>query len=245
MKKEKISLRILVCLMLGMACFSSCKKDKDDPALVAAVDVYGKKITGTTESRTALIFVAQGNKDLNSVKVKAPGKSGKSYTLTANKATKRIFQYTPIASDYKKTKPVAGKYVFTVESTEKGESKITMTDALAADTLAAMVISKTEFASSKLKTTWKKVKNANNYVLRLKDKKGNIIFYQKGIKSSIDSYSFGTSTKGWQSKTKAVKGTKYTLEVIAVLYEKGAKAQSQAANVQFISVGQKEITWGK
>uniref|UniRef100_UPI0032177B6C hypothetical protein n=1 Tax=uncultured Draconibacterium sp. TaxID=1573823 RepID=UPI0032177B6C len=246
MKNLKINLSIVLSLFCGSVIFTSC--DDDDPKpkkLEAYTDAYIQKTIVDDEEKTALAFFVQANKELKSVTVKVSGDEDTSYTLTASASNKEVFLLIPGDDDFSTDSIGAGNYEFSIESTQIDDEILVKNDSISNKELATVTISATEFAESKLKTTWETVADADGYVISLANAEGTVLF-NKGADSAETDLAFGTDDNGWlNSEAKAEIGTTYTLNIMAVLYEEGATELDKGYNVQYISKDKKEIVWGE
>lgn len=245
MIKEKINLIIALSFVLGLVTFTSCDDDDPQPEqLEAYTDAYAEKIVVNDEEKTAMAFFVQANKELKSVTVKAPGDNGKTYTLTVDKNSKKVFRFKPTTEDFSTEDLVTGNYEFTIESTSTDDEKLKQNDELKDAELEKIAIKTTEYSEDKLKTTWDAVSNSDSYVLILSDTDGNII-YNAEVAEDKTEFSFGTSTNGWIGDNKAETGKTYKLELLALLFEEGSTSTNQAYNVQYVSLDSKDVVWGE
>ena len=243
MRKSKIYLGVLA-LALGSLFFTSCNDDVEQPvALDANADVFVQKIMDDGEAKFALSFFVAGNKDLESVTVKGLGENEEIYSLEKDANDSRIFKLYPEDSVYSTTSPELGDYKFTITSTELDEAAIVLTDELLDEDLGAIAIDTIEFAGEELKTTWKTVEGAENYIVRLYNESGDLIFISPLTDSEKTEFTFGLDDQGWIGEDKAEVTEAYKLELVAVLYE--SDEQDKLFNVQYLSIDSKEIVWGE
>ena len=244
MRKEKINFIFGLCFVLGLATFTSCSDDDNDPELLreAQTDAFVQKRVIDDEEKTAVSFFVWANCDLKSVTVTAPGEEGKTYTLKADANNSQVFRFMPSAEDFSAEAIVTGDYSFKLTGATSSADTLNQNDALTDADLAKVEIASTEFESSKLKTTWETVADNEGYVLTLFDSEDNILFI-KEIDSEATEFSFGTSDEGWLSETKAVSEEEYKVELGAILYEADSNDGNKDYNIQHISYATKTITW--
>jgi hypothetical protein len=141
--------------------------------------------------------------------------------------------------------PAAGDYEFTVTSSQNEEEPIKVKDNLGTEELDAMVISATEFASAKLKTSWATLANAEGFVVRLFAANGDLLYNSPLVVKTDTEFSFGLTDLGWLDASKKAEDTKtYKVELAAIRYETGVTVDKEY-NVQIVSMTSKDIVWGE
>lgn len=193
MKNRKLILSALIALIAVSS--TSCIDDPEPAALDGLTDVYVKKTLQDGEEKYGLFFWSYGNKELESVIVEGP--DDEEYTLEKEQNSSIVFTLSPDSADYTDSMPPTGNYKFTITSTQEGEQPITLVDKLEEDELAMVSIDSTAFASSKLKTFWTKVNDADAYMIRLFDDSDKLIYVSPQMVSSKTDFSFGTTDNGW------------------------------------------------
>ncbi|NWJ52794.1 MAG: hypothetical protein HXX14_18220 [Bacteroidetes bacterium] len=227
-------------LLVGTVTFTSCKDKNNDP-FNATVDVFVQRVKTETSDKVAVALYTYGNRDLKTVKATAPGQGAKVYDLAATAGNKQIFSYLPVTADYVADMPTTGAYSFEVTAVDN--SKLTLTDQLGAQSLAAINFKTAAFADGKLKSTWDALTGAENYTVKLFSADGNTLLYVSPIiASSTLEYSFNSTTLGWLNGKAPVVGTDYLVQVLGVKYEDGVSTD-KAYNIQFISLASKTIKW--
>ena len=227
-------------LLVGTVTFTSCKDKNEDP-FNASVDVFVQRVKTETSDKVAVALYTYGNRDLKTVKATAPGQGAKVYNLAATAGNKQVFSYLPVTTDYVTDMPTNGAYSF--EITAADNSKLTLTDQLGTQSLAAINFKTAAFADGKLKSTWDALTDVENYVVKLFSADGNTLLYVSPIiASSTLEYSFNSTTQGWLSGNVPVVGTNYLVQVLGVKYETGVTTD-KAYNIQFISLASKTIKW--
>jgi hypothetical protein len=242
MEKRKIILRCLLTLAVGSTLLLSCLNDPEPVALDYLPDAIIQKITDNQEEKYALVFWVYGNKELESGTVEGPTTG--SWLLDKNSSNNQILNLFPEEEDYSSTMPETGLYEFTVSSTQTDEAPVTMTDELEDEELGAVVIDTVKFNNLELTTEWQAVSGADRYLVRLYDSAGEMVFISEQIAGNQTEYTFNTVDQGWTGSTLPVQGEAYSLELLAVLYESDASVNPEY-NIQCISIGSKEITWGE
>jgi hypothetical protein len=244
MKTKRLIWRSLAAFVVGSVVLTSCIEDPEPVALDAAPDVFVQKVVQDSVEMYGLAFWVVGNKALDSVTVEGPNDT--IWTLEKNPSDNRVFSLYPEEEDYADSLPDAGGYTFRVKSTQTDEAVLTLKDELEDDELAAVVIDSTKFKNSKLEIFWQEVDDTDGYYIRLYDDSDKLIFMSPGLDDNETDYSFGVSDTGWaDSGNKAQDGETYRVEVMAILYESGSTSSNKDYNVQFISIGSTEITWGE
>jgi len=242
MEKRRIILRCLITLVIGSTLLLSCLSDPEPVALDYLPDAIIQKVTDNQEEKYAMVFWVYGNKELESGTVEGPA-SG-SWTLEKNSTNNQVLNLYPEQEDYSSTMPEPGSYEFTVTSTQTDEAPVTMTDELEDEELGAVVIDTVEFNNSELTTEWQSVSGTDLYLVRLYDTSEELLFISEQIAGNETEYTFNTSDQGWTGSTVAQDGETYVLELLAVLYESDASTNLEY-NIQCISVGSQQITWGE
>ena len=247
MIKEKINLSVLLCFVLGLVIFTSCDDDDSKPTPISAItDVYVQKMYENDVEKTALGLFVTANQSLDSVTVKAPGANGKTYILEADSNDKRTFRLNPDAADFTTDTLEAGNYEFVIKSTVTDVDSLKQNDALQEAVLSKIAIASTEYADSKLKTTWETVTNVSTYVAKLYNSDGVQVYNSGEIKADKTEFAFGINDSGWiTGQTKAEAGDTYKVEIFAILFESGVADKDKVFNIQYISIDSKEILWGE
>lgn len=229
---------------LSVASFNSCIEDPEPVALDVISDAFIQKTVEDGEEKYGLSFWVFGNKNLESVSVDGP--EDETWTLSQEENNQYVFIHYPEADEYTDSIPPSGDYIFTITSTQEDEPPVTQTDKLESNELEPVTIDSTQFSSSKLKVMWTEVEDADAYVIRLNDDSDNRIYVSPSIANNKTDYSFGITDSGWRNTSnKAEEGKTYRLEILAVLYESTSTQANQEYNIQFISIGSREIVWGE
>jgi hypothetical protein len=227
-------------LLVGTVTFTSCKDKNEDP-FNASVDVFVQRVKTETSDKVAVVLYTYGNRDLKTVKATAPGQNAKVYNLAATTGNKQVFSYLPVTADYVTDMPASGAYSFDITAVDN--SKLTLTNQLGTQTLAAINFNTAAFADGKLKSTWDALTGADNYTVKLFSADGNtLLFMSPIITSSTLEYSFNGTTQGWINGQTPVVGTNYLVQVMGVKYEDGVTTD-KAYHIQFISLASKTIKW--
>lgn len=239
--KTKRFLRNSMFLIFAGISVVSCNDVEEKLEVLTDVYVINKEIDGEVKSATS--YFAYANKSLMSATVAIPNNGG-NVELESQPGSIFNLAKEPADSDFKTTAPVEGSYVFTVKDMN-GETQV-VTDILSYDGLAIPQFSKINFTGSPfvLETEWGKITDTKGYFIKMIKPDGKLIFSSYSIGSDVVKYSItGSSNSGYWSET-AVDGQTYLLQINAYTNDAEANSSNSAYNVQEISVGESEITWG-
>ena len=227
-------------LLVGTVTFTSCTDTKEDP-FNAAVDVLVQRVKTETSDKVAVVLYTYANRDLKTVKATTPGQGAKVYNLTETSGNKQVFSYLPVAADYVTDMPTSGAYSF--EVTAADNTKLTLTDQLGTQSLAAINFKTAAFVDGKLKSTWDALTGVEYFTIKLFSADGATLLYVSPvITSSTLEYSFNSTTTGWVNGKTPVVGTDYVVQIMGVKYEDGVTT-NKAYNIQFVSLASKTIKW--
>ena len=243
MKKSKIIFRSLFAFLMVSVFLNSCIDDPEPVALDVLPDVFIQKISDNGTEKYGLAFWVFGNKDLEAVTVDGP--EGDNWTLEQDPSNTRIFNLYPETAEFTEVIPAAGEYEFTVTSTQVDEEPLSASDELDADELGILLIEGTEYINSQLKTTWQAVDDADNYLVRLYNDSGDILFVGPQLADNKTDFTFGNASDGWLNSAQlAETGEAYNVAVLAILYESGVTSGKEY-NIQCISIATEDIIWGE
>ena len=225
-------------LLLIIFSITSCNKTQDEATGVGdaiivskkpgADIVYGYSIYAYTFSS----FLSVKAELVNNIV------SDQVYTLKSNQGYKTNFYYETPDAEFTKTRPTTSVFNFSAvfDNGATDEFQDQVTDKV----LAVPVIEKTEYNSTnqELGVNWTSVPDANSYAINIFD--GTTLVYSSPeLISTLKYFAVGFSS-GWASGITPVTGKKYTVRLLAFLYE----PSGDAYNIQAISMAEKEITWG-
>jgi hypothetical protein len=219
---------------------SSCLDNEVDPTGFG--DAYILVEVNGQDTVKGLGLHAYSYSEFKSVVVNVTGSQSSTYTLTPYLDYKQDFLYTTPLSQYSKTLPASGEYIFSAVFAD-GQS-LALYDRLTTDFIAPPKIKNCLYYKQNLKVEveWEKVKLADAYNVKLIDQNGKILFVSPAYNNSTTTYSFGSETQGWQSTTSIpTEGQVVKVEVAAYLME----TTMQQDELQCISKTRAEITWGK
>lgn len=219
----------------------SCNDVEEKLEVLTDVYVINKNFDGEVKSATSYFVYA--NKSLMSATVAIPNNGG-NVELESQPGSIFNLAKEPADSDFKTTAPVEGSYVFTVKDMN-GETQV-IPDILSYDGLAISQFSKIKFSGTPLilETEWTAVPEADGYFIKMYNTDGKLIFSGYNVASNILKYTIiGSTTSGYWSET-AVEGQTYLLQINAYTNDAESNSSNSAYNVQEISVGESEITWG-
>ena len=164
-----------------------------------------------------------------------------SYTLEAYQGYKQDFTYTTPVSQFSKSIPATGDYVF--QATFADGQVMEFYDKLTSDYIRPPEITSCKYVTStnRVEVTWKSVTKATHYNVKLLNDTAKILFVSPVFDSFTTDYSFSDSSQGWQTSAYPVNGQNLTVEVAAYMIEPG----STEGELQSISKSRKSIVWNK
>ena len=241
MKKKKTIVRCLLALLPVSLSLVSCIDDPEPPVLDARTDVFIQKIQDNAEEKYALAFWIAGNKGLDSVAISGPG--GGAWTLEGEGNNTQVLTMLPDEEDYSVNMPATGDYIFKVTSTQAGESPLLLEDELEEGELGVVMIDTIKFVDLKLNISWETVSATDNYLVRLYDEQGELIFLSNQIENNKTDYAFGTTDNGWLNTSGIpLPGDSCRVELLALLFESTAIIDKDY-NLQCISLDTENIEW--
>lgn len=219
----------------------SCNDVEDKLEVFTDVYVINKEFDGVVKSATA--YYAYANKSLMSATVAIPNDGG-NVVLAAQSGSNYNMGKEPENSDFTTSAPVEGSYSFTVKDMN-GETQV-VTDALSYDGLAVPHFTKINFSSSPitLETEWNTIPETDGYFIKMYNTSGKLIFSGYSVASNILKYTITSSANSGYWSEAAVEGQTYLLHINAYTNDADANSSNAAYNVQEISVGESQITWG-
>ena len=240
MKTKRLLKNSIFLIFAGITAVS-CNDVEEKLEVLTDVYVINKDFDGEVKSATA--YYAYANKSLMSATVAIPNDGG-NIELEAQAGSNFNLGKEPGNSDFTSTAPVEGRYAFTVKDMD-GETQV-VTDSLSYDGLAVPQFTKINFSGSQvtLETEWNAVAETDGYFIKMYNTSGKLIFSGYNVASNVLKYSVTSSTNsGYWSET-AVDGQTYLLQINAYTNDADANNTNAAYNVQEISVGETQITWG-
>lgn len=240
MKTKRLLKNSIFLVFAGIAAVS-CNDVEEKLEVLTDVYVINKDFDGEVKSATA--YYAYANKSLMSATVAIPNDGG-NIELEAQAGSNFNFGKEPENSDFTSTAPVEGSYAFTVKDMD-GETQV-VTDALSYDGLAVPQFSKINFTGSPitLETEWNAVPETDGYFIKMYNTSGKLIFSGYSVASNVLKYTVTTSTSSGYWSEAAVEGQTYSLQINAFTNDAEANSTNAAYNIQEISVGESQITWG-
>lgn len=239
--KTKRFLRNLMFLIFVGISVVSCNDVEEKLEVLTDVYVINKEIGGEVKSATS--YFAYANKSLMSATVAIPNNGG---NVELESQSGSIFNLAkePADSDFKTTAPVEGSYVFTVKDMD-GETQV-VPDILSFDGLGIPHFTKINFTGSPfaLETEWAAIPDADGFFIKMFNTSGKLIFSGYSVVSNVLKYTISSSTTSGYWSEAAVNGQTYLLQINAYTTDPEANSSNSAYNVQEISVGESEITWG-
>jgi hypothetical protein len=232
---SKIAYIVFISLLL-----SSCIDNEVD--LTGFGDAYILVEVNGQDTVKGLGLHAYSYSEFKSVVVNVTGNQSLTYTLAPYLDLKQDFVYTTPLSQYAKTLPATGEYIFSAVFTD-GRT-LALYDRLTTDIISSPKVTRCAYVkqSAAVEVEWEKVKLADAYNVKLIDQSGKILFVSPAYNNSTTTYSFGSNTQGWQASTSVpAEGQVLKVEVAAYLMEP-TLVQDE---LQCISKTRSEITWGK
>lgn len=180
--------------------------------------------------------------DFKSVTVTVTGNPSLSYTLAPYLNYQQDYFWDTPLSQYSKTKPATGEYVFNAVFTD-GKTLL-FNDVLTSDIISPPKIKSCTYVklNSRVEVEWEKVQLADVYNVKLLDHDGKILFVSSIFNNGTTSFYFGADTQGWQSSTSfPATGQIVAVQITAYLMEPGQEPN----DLQCIASSRAEITWGE
>jgi hypothetical protein len=239
--KTKRFLKNSISLVLAGIAAVSCNDNEEKLEVLTDVYVINMKFDGEVKSATA--YYAYANKSLMSATVAIPNDGG-NVTLTAQSGSNFNLGKEPENSDFTATAPVEGSYSFTVKDMN-GETQV-VPDVLSYDGLAVPEFSKINFSGSPLtlETEWNAIPETDGYFIKMYNTSGKLIFSGYSVASNILKYSVTSTTNSGYWSEAAVVGQTYLLQINAYTNDAEANSTNASYNIQEVSVGESQITWG-
>lgn len=163
------------------------------------------------------------------------------YNLKSNQGYKTNFYYETPDAEFTTIRPTASVFNFSAvfENGATGQFQDDVSDKV----LAVPVIDneKTAYNSTnqELGIYWAAVPDANSYAINIFDGP-NLVYSSIELANTVKYYAVG-AVSGWATGITPVVDKKYTVRLLAFLYEPNGNSY----NIQAISIADKEITWGK
>jgi hypothetical protein len=127
-----------------------------------------------------------------------------------------------------------------------GETQV-VPDVLKYEGLGIPQFSKINFSGSPkiLEIEWSTVTDADGYFVKMFDMDGKLIFSGYNVDSEVKKYTVTGSTNSGYWSEAAVEGETYRLQINAYSNDAEANSSNAAYNVEEISVGETQVTWGE
>jgi hypothetical protein len=240
MKTKRLLKNSIFLVFAGIAAVS-CNDVEEKLEVLTDVYVINKKFDG--EVKSAAAYFAYANKSLMSATVAIPNNGG-NVELKTQAGSNFNLGKEPENSDFTATAPVEGNYSFTVKDMD-GETLV-VKDSLSYDGLAVPHFTKITFDDSPitLETEWNAVPQTDGYFIKMYNTSGKLIFSGYNVASSVLKYTITSSANSGYWSEAAVEGQTYLLQINAYTNDADANNSNAAYNVQEISVGESQITWG-
>lgn len=234
---KSIVLKISVLLITIVLFFTSCINSENELEGYGDAYILVEVIDGDT--LMALGFRAFSYTPFRSVVAHHVDDEETTYTLAPYLGLYNFdYVFSPRKDDYTKEMPLKGEYVFDAVFT--GDKALSFKDELYQSTVIPPKITTCEFVSGTVEVEWNRLSNADAYNVKMWDQDGNIIFVSARFNSYVSTYSFTTTTDGWQQTTKPATGAEVTVSVEAFLFEPGS-----SSDFQCISISKHSFIWGQ
>lgn len=233
------ALKFLTLVLITLS-ITSCNKNQDEATGIGDAIILSKKIGTSTTTVYGYSLYAYTFSSFKSVKAELVNNtiSGQLYTLKSNKGYTTSFYYEAPDAEFTATRPTASTFKFSAifENGATDEFEDEVSDKV----LAVPVIEKTEYNSinQELGVYWTLVTDANSYAINIFDGT-NLVYSSVVLANTVKYYAVGFSN-GWISGNTPITGKKYTVRLLAFLYE----SNFNSYNIQAVSMAEKEITWG-
>lgn len=233
--------RTISLFILSVISFGACNTLSDDPFEVEADVVFMREIVnGDTLSGIAGYVYA--NKSITNATLTLPNEAG-IIELNASPTSSLTFLYEPTFDDFTSSIPEVGNYL--VDVTGEDGIMAQIWDVQAFDNLDFAQIDTIAFdeLSASLYIGWDTVSGADNYLIRLYDLAGVMVFNGPLIDESTTEYflSYINTTGSWT--TEPVSGETYTLSLQAFKYDPEATDYDFYYNIQEISRQDYSLVW--
>jgi len=236
--KTNILIRVLLIFFLSVlmvGCF------ENDVELSGYGDAFILVEYNNLDTLKGLGLHAYSYSEFAAVNVTLKDNTTLSYTLDSYLGYKQDFYYNTPLTQYTKTIPLSGDYIFHATFTDG--QLLEFYDRLTSDYILPPEITVCQYvvSNSRVDVTWKSVTKATFYNVKLLDGTGKILFVSPVYDSYTTDYSFSKNSQGWQTSTYPEDGQNVTVELAAYLLEPG----STDNELQSISKTKKVIIWGK
>ncbi len=218
--------------------FVSCLKEEDYEGFGDAYFVVEKVEQDTLKG---LVLHAFSYSEFLSVTVTLQGNQDIRYELKPYLGYNQDFVWKTPANQLSTSLPATGDYVF--NAIFNGGQTSTFYDKLTPEYILPPVIDVCEYVSTvkRVDVEWRDVAKADVYNVKLLNMNDSVLFVSEVYNSNITNFSFGESTRGWQTSSYPAKGQQVKVEVAAYLLEPGKSLDE----IQAVSKSRRIIVWGQ
>ncbi len=242
MRKMKMFQFAAIAMLMSII-FTACNDDSD-PEFEIAGDVYVVKKKMNAEVQYAPLYVVYSINGVGMSSATVTPPSGETISLAGSTGSV-TYAKEPEDEDFTTEAPEEGNYLFKAVSTK--EEELQLNDELELDNLAIPEFDTLYFDNSNtLKAKWFKVSGADGYYLRIRNSDGKLIYNGAWLNDDTKEFTIteGSSTSGSWGET-PTDGDTYTVQLNAFTFEPNVTQSNYGYNLQEISIGEKEVTWGK
>jgi hypothetical protein len=233
---KNIFLTFLITILL-ISCNNS------DEEFDVTSDVYSVNKKFGEEVKSAVAYYAYSSQNLASGTVTLPENSG-TIDLEYYPGAIKTLAKEPKDSDFSTETPVSGKYKFTITGSNGG--KVEQTDSLAYMNLGIPEFTKLHFDGNpvSLELEWNLISDAQGYVVKMFDLERKLIFTGFTLNGNVKNYIINSSsgTGYWSGTVSTLQ--QYIVQINAIAYDSEATNDDYLYNVNEVSVGESQITWG-
>jgi hypothetical protein len=236
LKRKSVTTVLATIVVSSM--FVSCIKETDYGGFG---DAYFVVENVGQDTLKGLVLHAFSYSEFLSVTVNLQGNSEISYELEPYLGYSQDFVWKTPANQLSTALPPTGDYIFNAIF-QGGQTKM-FYDKLTSEYILPPVIDVCEFVNSvkRVDVEWQDVVKADVYNVKLLNMNDTVLFVSDVYNSNITNFSFGETTKGWQTSSYPATGQEVKVEVAAYLLEPGKSLDE----IQAVSKSRRSIIWGQ
>ncbi len=228
----------VLAIILISSMFGSCLKETDYEGFG---DAYFIVENVGEDTLKGLAFHAFSYTEFLSVTVTLQGNPEINYDLEPYLGYNQDFVWKTPANQFSTSLPPIGDYVF--NAIFRGGQATIFYDKLTSAYILPPVIDVCEYVTSvkRVDIEWQDVAKADVYNVKLLNMNDTVLFVSEVYNSNITNFSFGETTKGWQTSSYPATGQEVKVEVAAYLLEPGKSLDE----IQAVSKSRRTIIWGQ